>query len=103
MAKYQTIIFNSSTDYQAAETLLLQMFSDLNAEYGCAKPEQAKGEMAKAMPFLQNLAYDKANNVQRWRNDIKSAYLLLQKLAVIVFVPVITSELIGLLPMTLSL
>lgn len=81
MASYPVVNFNSDTDYAAVEVLLLEMFSDLNAQTGCCGSKSVMDAFNKAMPSLINLPYDKINNVQRWQSDIESAYKLLQPFA----------------------
>lgn len=79
--EYPVIIFNDSTDYEAAEILLLQLFSDLNQRGGCCKSKPVERAFIQSTPFLENRVYDKETSLTRWENDVKSAYLILQEVS----------------------
>lgn len=81
MASYPVLPFDDETNWNEVEVLLFELFSDLNAQGGCCKSKNVDKAFSQAMPFLQLIPFDRVNNTQRWQNDIKSAYQILQPFA----------------------
>lgn len=70
------IIFNSNTDYNQAEVIVKEMFSDYMADKcGCGCSGSKGCDVGNLMLAID---IDKEYNTTRWENDIRLAYKLLK-------------------------
>lgn len=73
-------IFNGSTDYNSAETIVKEMESYLNSQnIGCCSTSIER-VLTKVSPMLIAMGYDapdSLNNTQRWHDDIEAIYRIL--------------------------
>lgn len=75
----EVIKFNELTDYTAAETIVTQMYSDLESCKCGGKGDCGKGTLREVSTIMVAMRINKTTNVARWQDNIKVAYKLLKK------------------------
>lgn len=75
-------IFNApSVDYTAAEVLVKQMVSYVNANKdGCCASKNPQYGLNQVNPILSAMSYDSADDLDndaRWQADVKSSYYII--------------------------
>lgn len=82
MAKYKKYNFEDpAIDYDEVLATAFEMRSDLVAQEGCCGSSIVKKAMTEADTYLYISSYDKINNTERFKEDAKSAYLILYNVA----------------------
>ena len=74
------IVFNDSTNYDDVQLVVLEMLSYLQAQNGCCGTNTISKALTDVANIQANVPYDKANNTERYQEDVKSSYLLLYSL-----------------------
>lgn len=66
-----------SLDYDLVLETTLLMLSDSLAQDGCCPSARIEKVYQEIFPYLYIAPYDKINNTERYKADVKSAYLTL--------------------------
>lgn len=79
MATYPRYDFSDpDLDYSLVEQTIKQMYADLNSQKGCCNSSKTDKTLCQIDGILQAMEIDyDANDMVRYENDVKSAYILL--------------------------
>lgn len=85
MSQFPVYTFNEDTDYAEVLKTNQRMYSYLNSNIGCCKGKSLTEQLCIVDRLLQATYIDgnvdvDLHNEDRWKADIKAAYLLLYKL-----------------------